>query len=97
MSGFALSPSAISDMEEIWGYVAADNPDAADALEADIFAGCQLLAEQPEMGLKRPQWTKRPLRFWVVRKNYLLVYHPQSDPLQIVRILHAARDVPSLL
>jgi plasmid stabilization system protein ParE len=28
MSGFALHPSAISDLEEIWEFIAVDSPDA---------------------------------------------------------------------
>ena len=35
------------------------------------------------------------MRFWVVRpySNYLIVYDPQKKPLQIIRILHGARDL----
>ena len=36
------------------------------------------------------------LRFWRVR-NYLVVYRSEKRPIQIVRVLHAARDVRSIL
>jgi plasmid stabilization system protein ParE len=97
MRDYALTPSAEADLETIWSYIADDDSVAADGLEADIHAACQLLADQPAMGVKRPQWTKLALRFWFVRSNYLIVYNPDSDPLQIQRILHAARDIPKLL
>ena len=58
---------------------------------------CELLATQPEMGSNRPKWTNKPVRFWPVRKNYLIVYVPESEPLEILRIFNAARDVPKLL
>jgi plasmid stabilization system protein ParE len=29
--------------------------------------------------------------------NYLIVYDPAKKPLQIIRILHAARDIPTVL
>jgi plasmid stabilization system protein ParE len=29
--------------------------------------------------------------------NYLIVYDPGKNPLQIIRILHGARDLPSVL
>jgi plasmid stabilization system protein ParE len=40
-----------------------------------------------------------PVRFWVVQpySNYLIVYVPEKKPLQIIRILHSARDLPALL
>ncbi len=28
---------------------------------------------------------------------YLIVYDPENKPLQIIRILHGARDLPSVL
>jgi ParE toxin of type II toxin-antitoxin system, parDE len=29
-------------------------------------------------------------------KNYLIFYQPTSEKLEIVRVLHSARDIPSL-
>ncbi len=44
----------------------------------------------------REDLTDEPLRFWPVRR-YLIVYRPDSDPLEIVRVLSAYRDVKKLL
>jgi plasmid stabilization system protein ParE len=43
--------------------------------------------------------TELPVRFWVLQpySNYLIVYRPEKKPLQVVRILHAARDLPKTL
>ena len=97
MSDYAVTPSALADLEEIWAHIAADHPEAADDLESDIFAACQLVANNPEMGMKRPGWTELPVRFWLVRRFYLIVYDPLSLPIRILRILHTARDIPKLL
>lgn len=94
---YALTPSAKSDLEEIWCYIAENNPEAADAMEADIYGACGMLATHPEMGNKRPTWTQKPVRFWTVRKNYLIVFAPDSRPLEILRIFNANRDVPKLM
>ena len=97
MGDYSLTPSAQADLEEIWAFIASDNPETADILESDIFEVCQLLAGQPQMGMKRPRWTDLPVRFWIVRRNYFIVCKPDSNPLQILRILHAAQDIPKLL
>jgi plasmid stabilization system protein ParE len=47
----------------------------------------------------RKDLTALPLRFLVVHpySNYLVVYDPENKPTQIIRILHGARDLPSVL
>jgi len=72
---------------------------AANRVEDAIHAACVLLAQNPLVGSIRKELTDLPLRFWVVRpyRNYWIVYDPDAKPLQIIRILHAARDVPELL
>jgi antitoxin ParD1/3/4/toxin ParE1/3/4 len=40
--------------------------------------------------------SREDLLFWPVY-SYLIVYKPASYPLDIVRILHAARDLTALL
>jgi plasmid stabilization system protein ParE len=45
IKGYELSPEATEDLQEIWVYIANDNPAAADKLEGDIYAACELLAK----------------------------------------------------
>jgi plasmid stabilization system protein ParE len=93
MKGCELSPEALADLQEIWLYIAGDNPAAADELEADIYQACELLARNPRLGHKRPDLTNEPVLFWPVRGRYLMIYQRATQPLKIARILHAARDV----
>jgi plasmid stabilization system protein ParE len=93
MKGCELSPEALADLQEIWLYIAGDNPAAADELEADIYQACELLARNPRLGHKRPDLTNEPVLFWPVRGRYLVIYQRATQPLKIARILHAARDV----
>ncbi len=37
MKDYELSPEARDDLQEIWVYLAGDNPAAADKLEAEIY------------------------------------------------------------
>jgi antitoxin ParD1/3/4/toxin ParE1/3/4 len=93
MKSYSLTRSAEDDTFEIWALVAEHNLPAADALEAEIYACCQRLAERPDLGHFRRDLTDKPLRFFAVRGVYLIIYNPSTEPMQVIRILHGARDV----
>jgi plasmid stabilization system protein ParE len=54
------------------------------------------LAKWPGSGHTRHDLTQIDVRFWPVR-SYLVVYREKPLPLQIVSILHGARDIPSII
>ena len=97
MSGYSLTPEAIQDLEGIWLYIARNNPEAADALEDSIHLACERLVESPLLGHARCDLTERRVRFWLVKRNYLIVYNPASTPLKVLRVLHGARNAAVLL
>ena len=99
MSGYQFTPQAVEDLFEIWSYIAGDTVDAANRVENAILAACSFLAANPLSGSAREDLTALPLRFWVVQpfRNYWIVYDPATKPLQIIRIIHAARNIPSML
>jgi plasmid stabilization system protein ParE len=92
MKGYELSEEALADLQDIWGYIARDNPSAADNLESEIYQACEFLAKNPRLGHKRPDLTDEPVLFWPVRGHYLVIYLRESKPLKIVRVLHASRE-----
>lgn len=54
------------------------------------------LADSPALGHRRPDLTSFPVLFHSVW-SYLIVYTPRTSPLEIVRVLHGARDVEAIL
>jgi plasmid stabilization system protein ParE len=99
MSGYQFTPQALGDLLDIWSFIARDNSEAANRVEAAILRACGLLAASPLAGQVRTDLSPLPLRFWVVQpySNYLIVYDPEAKPLQVIRILHGARDISSLV
>ncbi len=96
MTSFRLSPLAEIDLEEIVDYVATEwSADRADALLDAILAAAALLAEMPGIGHSRRDLTDEDVRFWAVH-SYLVVYAPETRPLEIVRVLHGARGPDGL-
>jgi hypothetical protein len=51
------------------------------------------------IGDGRPAVTILPVRFWTITKfpNYVIVYRPETDPLQVVAVLHGKRDLKGVL
>lgn len=98
-SRFIISPAARSDLDLIWEYYAVEiqNPEIADRINDELFQAMRKLAITPGMGHLRNDLARELLRFWCVR-SYLIIYRCKpSAPLEIVRILHGARDVRAIL
>lgn len=94
--GVSFTEAAETDLDEIWEYVAERSIDAADRILAEVHSTCVLLAQNPGIGHAREDLTERPLKF-ISAFSYLIVYDPETSPLQIIAVLHGARDVESLM
>jgi plasmid stabilization system protein ParE len=70
-----FSPEASLDPDEIWEFIADDNPDAADRTTEEILSAIEALVAFPHQGFRRPNLTSRPLRFKLVN-NYVIAYAP---------------------
>ena len=99
MAAFRFTPDAVADRDDIWQFIASDNRAAADRVEEATFAACEALARNPLQGHVRPDLTKLPVRFWTPPSypNYIVVYRPETNPLQILRVLHGKRNVRRIL
>jgi len=91
MSGYAFHPEAVTDLDEIWNYIAERSPDAADRVISDILAAVRALVQLPHQGHHRADLTSRPVRFWFVR-DYLVAYAPDEKPLWVIAIIHGSRS-----
>jgi toxin ParE1/3/4 len=94
MNAFRLSPAARSDLDEIWFYIAQDDPEAADKFIRAIVSRFPKFAAMPELGRQREELSPRLRSFPVGR--YVIFYRPMKNGIEIVRVLHGARDLPPL-
>ncbi len=96
MAKLLRTPQADVDLTDIWTYIARENPAAADKLIRKINDTFELLATNPEIGIRQDEL--RPgLRCKPVRKNYLVFYEVASDDIRILRVMHGARKYEDLL
>jgi plasmid stabilization system protein ParE len=60
MTQFAFHPDARDDLDEIWDYIAADNPDAADRVITEILDAIRAVVPFPHSGHSVPTSPRRP-------------------------------------
>ena len=93
MSGnIDLSDDARADLADIWAKIAKDSPRAADKLIDRLEAGCARLADHPRSGVARPEVDDDARSVTV--GNYILFYRVSPSGVEIVRVLHGARNLP---
>ncbi len=68
----------------------------ADRVESAIRNRFIFLSENPGAGHWRRDLTTEAVKFFTVY-SYLIVYRPQTEPLQIVAVLHGRREVDRIL
>ncbi len=95
MARVVRTARAEEDLIEIWIYIAADNPGAADRLLDRIDLTCKRLADMPGLGPARPDIAPG-LRYFTVGA-YVILYREVPEGVEIVRVSHGARHLPDLV
>lgn len=92
-----FSKEAIADLDQLWLYIAEQDPQAADAVIDYLQDRLLSLARMPTMGRVRPDlWAdthcfsigKNP---W--RSGFLVFYRIGKNGIEIARILEGHRDI----
>ena len=96
MSRFLFGRYVEGDLREIRDHVSQDSPEAARRLMIRFVAAFRRLARHPELGHVREDLLAPSLRFWLVG-SYLVIYLAQRRPIEIVAVVHGARDVPLIV
>ena len=90
---FRFTPLAEADVLAIWQYIAIeDSEKAADRVVARIYDECDKLAANPAIGHYREDLIDKRHRFWRAW-SYLIVYRWEARPVQVIAIVHGARDL----
>jgi len=95
-----IRPRASADIDDIADYITTDSPEVATRFLDSIEQAFARISEQPGIGSRR--YTQPPypeiLRFWPVPtfQKYLVFYLDLPDCIDVLRVLHGARDIPNL-
>ena len=94
------SEPALRDLDEQAKFIQRDSPDVAIRFLAAAEQTFGQLASMPEIG-QRQEFGRQELadlRVWQMRgfENYLIFYRSTELGIEIVRVLHAARDIAAI-
>jgi toxin ParE1/3/4 len=93
-----LTPQARTELLEAIRYIANDSPNAARGLRHVVEEALIRLGQFPRTGVRRPEWAPAPIRFLSLSSySYWIVYDPTPMPPEVLRIIHGARDIPTML
>lgn len=96
MRRYRLTDDAYEDLAEIKAYlVEQDGKRAARYVLSAVTDGFRFIADTPGAGHGREDLTDEPVKFWGVF-SYLIVYDPAAKPINVIRVLHSARDLGAL-
>lgn len=94
MSRLLVTESAQADLDQIWLFIARDNPDAADHFLSSLLNRCQSYANQPLLAEQRPEIGSDVRCFSV--GHYVVFYLPLAEGIQVSRVIHGSRDIRRL-
>lgn len=93
-----ITSKAYNDMEIISDFIAKDNKTAANKMMELFYKTFKMFLRHPKIGNSRPDFTYLDVKFYVVKKNYLVVYRIIDNKiLRILRVLTTYQDVCSEL
>lgn len=92
MARLVILPAARADLIEIADFIAQDDPGRARSFVAEIEARMLEAAERPG---SFPARDELHVGLRAARHGrYLIFFVEQGDEVQVVRVLHGARDLP---
>ena len=88
------SRKARVDLTDIFLYVAECDEIAAKRVLKEIERVCRLVASRPKMGRERPDLKPNIRSFGLM--SWIIFYRIDDDFVEIVRVLHSARDLDAI-
>jgi toxin ParE1/3/4 len=90
-----ITEQAEADLDKAWDYLAERNLRAADQLIDGILKRARLHAQFPLMGRPRDDLVSGLRSFAVA--SHVIFYRLAGGTIEILRILHGARDIDSIM
>jgi toxin ParE1/3/4 len=94
MPNISRTSEAARDLSRIWRHIAQDNLSAAENWLTKVDGKLRLLSQFPGIGARREELGDAMLSYPF--GHYLIFYRRTTDGIEIIRVLHGARDMRRL-
>ena len=91
-----ITAAAEADLESVADWIAKDNPQRAVSFIEELRGSCETLADSPLGFPLVPRYAQIGIRR-KIHGNYLIFYRVFGDRIEILHILHGARDYEAIL
>lgn len=92
-ASFALTPAASQDINDIVDFVYENSGlNQAHRVHRKLADGFRKIGEHPGIGHPRPELIDESVRVYTVY-SFLVIYRSDTKPVEILRIIHGARDL----
>jgi plasmid stabilization system protein ParE len=96
MAEIVWTEEAVQWLEEIFEYVAAENPLAAGSVTSSIFERAQMLSDFPLIGYLYRKEQDGEIRV-LLHGHYRIAYLARAERIDILGVFHGALDIVRLL
>ncbi len=98
MAELRWTAEALDWLEEIYSYIAQDNPVAAAQVVDGIYEKAQMLTRHPDIGTRLRQVAEGEVRF-ILYGHYRIAYlrHADNELIDIIGVFHGALDIDKYL
>ena len=90
-----ITPAANSNIAQIGSWIAADNPKRAISFMIELKKACEKIGDAPRGSVV----VQRYVQFEIRRKpyhDYLIFYRIKNNTVEILHVIHGARDYSKL-
>lgn len=92
---------AVQSINDQTDWIIEENPDAALRFVESVESSFSFLEKNPEIGRSLRTFSRRlaGVRIWRVSnfEKYLIFYRPIVEGVEVLDVIHGARDFPSIL
>ncbi len=91
-----ITEAAEADLEAIGDWIAVENPARALTFVSELRARCEALGDNPRRYALVPRYEQSGVRLRTYR-DYLIFYRIADDRIEVLHVLHGARDYEAIL
>ena len=97
MARYSVATPAVGDLHQIWDYYAREASERVADQQLDrLYHRFLLLAEQPYMGVARPELDPEIRSHTVPNTSFIIFYFARSFGIEVARVVHGSRELARL-